>query len=1292
MVLKKSAIIVHRSLWLLLFIALMLVAGYVSIGRYYINYVEQYQDQLLARLVDVSGVPLSAERIYGRWSKLSPYLSFEDISLSARSDADQTVLLLPRANLQLNPLLSLLSGKLRVDRIESQGARVSLEEIEPGRWQLMGYGFVSEEPTDLDALLDSLLSVDVIKFTDGQLLLHYFNGTQAKLFLDELKLQREGDFRRLRLSAAFRQGAEPMDIVVEARGDPRKLDTFSARAHIQLNDINFVDQLPLLEMRGLFLQQAIIDSEVWIDWQPGTAITIQGRASAPVFDVGVVSGKHFPVIEDFNVSFLLEKSRTHDWRLWVPQLQAAWKGHPFLFEQLYLEKQNNKRFLMMPELQLEGFVEDVLALNVLQGRALSAITELNPQGKLHNIKIQLPYTRTDGQLKLTDDFNLSAELNAVSVDAWQGAPAVIGVNGFIYLDAHQGRVELSSDHFSMYFPNIYRLPMQFSSARGIVGWQIDSDRVTVASGPLELEALEHGPATGVFSLDLPSGDTTEHHSMFLSVGLRDVDAKHRNKFIPFIVDQGLTQWLDQSVLAGQVSRGSFIYNGSLLKDGADLRTVQLSLDVEQGVLKFSDDWPKLTELNARVLVDDSFVDVRGPSAKMFELQASDVVVRSKPLSEVHGVGSLSGSWLSVDANINGPSASGLKVVTQSVLRDWVGSGFDYWRLGGEIAATLNIGLPLSNSNYQPEIKFSSQLNNSALYIDDLNLAFESIDGPLNYSSAKGLYSPGINADFFGFPQLLTLRQSEQGKVVIDVTGKVSTKAVGEWTGQPALVFLGGETTANTQLFIDAEDSYLYIHSDLVGVSVDLPAPFGKPKQQPSDLSVFVPLAREDPLLELNYAELLGLKLQLQGRQLERGLLWLGDPVTPVPQANTLLVAGEVGLLQLDEFDRLLKRYLEEQQRLSVNAGANADTDSPIKLVVKDLAVKELDAYGMGFENSLLNVQQDPDGWLVSVLNKVVEGSILLPDDERLPHLQLKQLHLSDESQGEALQSIDPRELVDLEVTLDHLHWGAEELGAIHFAMRSGDYGLRVSDIYGDIRGAQLGSRAQPASLIWMRGDHGDTTSVAGDVYFKNMKDVVARWGGDGMLTSKSGRVDFAMSWPSTPMNWQLINTTGRFGLKMKDGEFLKGSDAAEGAMKLVGVFNLTNILRRLRFDFSDIYKSGISYDDVSGQFEMSGGVMSITDTLTIKTPSSLFRIRGNTNVVEEQLDMRLVATLPVASNLPWIAALAGGLPAAAGAYVASKIFEDQFKKLSSAVYSIEGGWSEPEINFVRVFGDKSKSQ
>ena len=62
----------------------------------------------------------------------------------------------------------------------------------------------------------------------------------------------------------------------------------------------------------------------------------------------------------------------------------------------------------------------------------------------------------------------------------------------------------------------------------------------------------------------------------------------------------------------------------------------------------------------------------------------------------------------------------------------------------------------------------------------------------------------------------------------------------------------------------------------------------------------------------------------------------------------------------------------------------------------------------------------------------------------------------------------------------------------------------------------------------------------------------------------------------------------------------------------------------------------------------------------------------------------------MASNLPWVAALAGGLPVAAGVFVVSKVFEKQVNRLSSGVYAIGGTWEEPTVRFDRIFDDAAR--
>jgi len=130
-------------------------------------------------------------------------------------------------------------------------------------------------------------------------------------------------------------------------------------------------------------------------------------------------------------------------------------------------------------------------------------------------------------------------------------------------------------------------------------------------------------------------------------------------------------------------------------------------------------------------------------------------------------------------------------------------------------------------------------------------------------------------------------------------------------------------------------------------------------------------------------------------------------------------------------------------------------------------------------------------------------------------------------------------------------------------------------------------------------------------------------------------------------------------------------------------------VRRLKLDFSDVVNSGMAYDRIQSNMHFESGNLFLTEPLTVKTPSSKMQLAGTINLVDETLDTRLVATLPVGNNLSLWAAFAAGLPAAAGVYVASKLFEKQIDQLSSLSYSIEGPWADPKVSFQRMFDAKS---
>ncbi|MEZ5483368.1 MAG: AsmA-like C-terminal region-containing protein [Porticoccaceae bacterium] len=140
-------------------------------------------------------------------------------------------------------------------------------------------------------------------------------------------------------------------------------------------------------------------------------------------------------------------------------------------------------------------------------------------------------------------------------------------------------------------------------------------------------------------------------------------------------------------------------------------------------------------------------------------------------------------------------------------------------------------------------------------------------------------------------------------------------------------------------------------------------------------------------------------------------------------------------------------------------------------------------------------------------------------------------------------------------------------------------------------------------------------------------------------------------------------------------------------MRTISLFNFANWARRLRLDFSDLFQKGMDYKNLHGGLIFNRGVMHFDPALVVEMSSGRMKMLGNANLITEQIDATLVTTLPVGTNLPWMAALVGGLPAAAGVYVTGKIFKKQVDQLSSIGYSIKGSWDDPSLQVNQIFSD-----
>lgn len=277
-------------------------------------------------------------------------------------------------------------------------------------------------------------------------------------------------------------------------------------------------------------------------------------------------------------------------------------------------------------------------------------------------------------------------------------------------------------------------------------------------------------------------------------------------------------------------------------------------------------------------------------------------------------------------------------------------------------------------------------------------------------------------------------------------------------------------------------------------------------------------------------------------------------------------------------------------------------------------------------------------------------------------------------------------VADTEITnVKYGHW--------KFILNPSENIIRVKHIVGSIHGLQVGLESDPANLTWSRVDGADTTTFHGKLFTKDISEVLDGFGQEKILTSTSGLFDADISWAGAPDEFRLPSLEGNVRFRLEQGSFIKGAEVGENPLlRLIALFNFDTMARRLKLDFSDLAAKGYAYDSVEGNLLFDRGMLLLKEPVVLESSSSKMQLAGTIDLINEQIDSEVVATLPVAGNLAVAAAFVAGFPAAVGVYVVGKLFKDQVDKASSINYSITGSWSDPKIKINRIFDDSAAKE
>ncbi|CAN1597684.1 YhdP family protein [Pseudomonas mediterranea] len=1245
---------------------LVLLALYVSLGRELAPLVAEYRTEIEHRATETLGMPLHIGSLEGKWGGLAPILLARDVMIGEGANAMH----LDEVRAVPDLWASLLARQVRIAHLELGGLKISLKEGVDGKWALEGLPVKDDQPFDPQQLFDRMQMVSKLSILDSQVTLQPLD--QAPLTLTYVGVSLRTGVSRQRLDARLTlPDGQPLAINLRTRIRAADWENGQADAYLSLPQSDWSKWLPKRLTREWNFSQAKAGGEFWLSWANGTLQSAAVRLNAP--DISGAYADRKPVqIRNLALNGYFQRgddgfTATFD-SLAMSLGETRWESRLQLQQSAATEKAEELWHLQADRLDLTPITPLLNALAPLPEGVATAIDRLRFTGALRNVWVDYrPQNAGDRKV------SFATNLDTVGFDAYHGAPAARNVSGSLSGDLGGGELRMDSKDFSLHLDPIFAKPWQYLQANARLTWKLDQQGFTLIAPYLKVLG-EEGRIAGDFLIRLHFDHSQEDY-MDLRVGLVDGDGRYTAKYLPAVLSPALDEWLRTAIVKGAVDEGFFQYQGSLNHGAEDTaRSISLFFKVHDAELAFQPGWPSVGKVSGDVFVEDSGVRIFASQGQLLDTQVKDVAVN------IPHVPNGQHSHLLLEGGFAGGLGDGLKILQTAPIG--TAQTFAGWEGEGGLQGNVKLDIPLAKGD-PPKILVDFSTDNARLKLSDPVLELTQLKGDFRFDSSKGLSGKNIAARAFDRP--LTAQIFADGRAGalntrVVASGRLEVKKLTDWLNVTQPLPVSGVVPYQLQVMLDGADSQLSVSSNLKGVAVDLPAPFGMTADTGRDTVFRMTLQGPERRYWVNYGDLASFTYAAPGGKPAdgRGELLLGGGDAILPGAKGVRLRGTLSELDVGPWQDLLNKY----------AGQDPSGSAKQLLSGVDLKVGKLTAMGTSLDQASVQLDRKPDAWSLGLDSQQAKGNVSLPDAKSAPiGIKLDYVRLpaadptvqADENAPDPLASVDPTRIPAMDIAIDQLFQGPDLIGAWSMKVRPTSKGIALNNLDMGLKGMVL-----QGSGGW-EGVPGSTRSwYKGRIGGKNLADVLKGWGFAPSVTSQDFHLDVDGNWPGSPAWVATKRFSGSLDASLSKGQFVEVEGRAQ-ALRVFGLLNFNSIGRRLRLDFSDLFGKGLSYDRVKGLLVASNGVYVTREPITLTGPSSNLELNGTLDMVADRVDAKLQVTLPVTNNLP-IAALIVGAPAVGGAlFLIDKLIGDRVARFASVRYDVKGPWKEPKITFDKPF-------
>ncbi len=1229
---------------------------------------------------------VSIGTLNAHWRGWTPVIELADVKL-ARDEAAGTARF-TRAHIELNLFRTLQQGKPVLHTLSVGGASITVVRGPDRRIRIKGLGTqgASKRQENGEALVAFLLNQPFLGLESADIIWHDQFRQRPPLRLRQVQIRVHNQGSRHRAELSFRlPGSKDSQarLVLDLKGTPESGE-WAGNFYAQGTHLDLGRWPPAIRIGNIVPTSGIADFELWGKLKEGALLELTGEYGVENLHLDN-QGQSLKILHssaqlsyrgmDGGSGLALDGFRlvTADTAPAASRIELLWTD-------------SNRDQPGILRAQADAISLPVL-LHILPpllptGTQLpGALISTKAQGELRNVRLE---TRAQG------GYAFAGEINQLQTNASGKIPGIRNLSGTLSGNDNGGAVHLDSQMLNIDLPTLYPAPLDFQSLAGDISWEVSAEGWRINTEDLRLKTTEVDAQLRV-SVYKAKGD----HSPLLDLQarLQGGNEQTAKRFIPSrLLSPKLNHWLSSAIQAGQVVSADMLYRGRT----ADFPFRQhqghfeTRAQVREGRLRYLPDWPEIREGEVALLFEDTSLDITSNRAKVFDSKLSAVHVRipdiwsKQPQLQIKGE-----AW--------GAGSDGLRFLGESPLEARFQRLLAELESTGDIHLGLKLDIPLQPGSGEPRVAGTIGLKNHAINTRRLGMRLDALNGQLRFDE-NGLEAEGLTARYLDSPVTATIasQDGESKATVLHMQGLADPAFLSRLFTQlklnasTVLNRLEGQTDWQASLTLpigggngNAMDTQLRVASDLRGLAIDLPQPLGKDKTSASASTLDLQLSEAKSLLGFRYGEQLQGLLLLHpgddGSQLERGSIVINGGEASLPSTEGLNLRG------------VLKRLvLSEWLNLFANTNNTETTDTPTfldQLHGISLHADSLEFSGRSFYDQEIELQPTGDGgWRVRVDGPTLAGDILLPPTESKTPLKihLDRLALAPmEDSTRSSTELDPHTLPAMDFYATELSYGEHYLGTVRLLTEPATEGLKVNNLEILAEHFKVQSSGTWSHLDGLHQSRFHIQATSQDLGL--MLDALKF---EGTASGGSTLINMNVSWIGSPAEFSLATLDGNLHFKAKRGRLLEVKAGPTG--RLFGLLTLQSLPRRLKLDFSDLFRKGFAYDRIKGNFSLEDG-NAYTNNLVMESPSARVEVAGRVGLRTEDYDQIVTVTPHISSSLPLAGAVLGPVGVGVGAVI--WLTEKMFKKpiinrVARSQYTITGSWYEPVIT--RIRGSKAK--